>query len=219
MIVLKITTKTGSVNRLNYIKRRRQRPHINLRIWEAITKFGWTVVPLPPHNSYPKPSISTNLKPWRMLLAVRSSRMMTKSPRSKNLVTSAEHGLHIHTHCYRKPHKWTEALWENRTWSHIITLHYLQFLWFRNKYFLRINMGLFSLANSRGSYSTRKIFHPISEEVKTDTCDQGVFNRVILCSYYTACWSFNVKFLSQKLLKIESLDTCKIHVCCLYKQA
>jgi hypothetical protein len=24
-------------------------PHKILRIWEAITKYGWSVVPLPPH--------------------------------------------------------------------------------------------------------------------------------------------------------------------------
>ena len=91
-----MTTKTDSVNWLNYLKRKRQRSHRSPRTCETTIKFCWTDVYQHPHIPYPTPPIYKNLKPTRMLFAARSLRIMPKSPLNKSLVTSAGQGLHTH---------------------------------------------------------------------------------------------------------------------------
>ena len=55
---------------------RQWRLHTSLKTWEAITEFGWTLLPHPPHSLIKHPQISTCMESWSIHSIVWSLKLM-----------------------------------------------------------------------------------------------------------------------------------------------
>lgn len=98
---------------------RQWRLHTSLKTWEAITEFGWTVSPHPPHNPIKHPQISACVESWRIHSVVWSLRLWLWLMQWEfGYVSKTGHGTDKRCTCLFffgvRPWKWMDSLWKNR---------------------------------------------------------------------------------------------------------